>query len=116
MPWTRSRPTQAQMDPWCKPCDQSGIVRVFQVLQLLRLDRLALGAQLFLMGFVKKTFIADRIAGFVDPVFGQPSAFDSATNWLALLGYSLQIFCDFSGYSDMAIGVAVIFGYRLVEN
>ena len=82
----------------------------------LSLMRASLGGQIFLTGFIKKTFVADRLAGFVDPVFAHPLAFDSPTALLATVGYALQIFCDFSGYSDMAIGVAIVFGYRLVQN
>jgi alginate O-acetyltransferase complex protein AlgI len=78
--------------------------------------RVSAGIQIFLIGFVKKCVFADRLASFVDPVFANPTAFDTATNWLALFAYAMQIFCDFSGYSDMAIGTALVFGYRLVEN
>ncbi|MFV1995744.1 MAG: MBOAT family protein [Verrucomicrobiales bacterium] len=74
------------------------------------------GAQIFLFGLVKKVIIADRIAQFVDPVFADPLLFDSLTLWLASLGYTIQIFCDFSGYSDMAIGLALILGFRLPRN
>jgi alginate O-acetyltransferase complex protein AlgI len=78
--------------------------------------RVSAGLQIFLIGFLKKCLFADRLAAFVDPVFAHPAAYDSATNWLALVAYAMQIFCDFSGYSDMAIGTALVFGYRLVEN
>lgn len=78
--------------------------------------RVSAGLQIFLIGFLKKCLFADRLASFVDPVFANPAAFDSATNWLAVVAYAMQIFCDFSGYSDMAIGTALVFGYRLVEN
>jgi len=78
--------------------------------------RVSAGAQIFLVGFIKKCLFADRLAAFVDPVFADPLAWDSATNWLAVVAYAMQIFCDFSGYSDMAIGTALVFGYRLVEN
>jgi alginate O-acetyltransferase complex protein AlgI len=78
--------------------------------------RTQLGVQLFLLGFFKKVAIADRLAFFVDPVFADPSAFGSGASWLALLAYALQIYCDFSGYSDMALGSAHLLGYKLAQN
>ena len=74
------------------------------------------GFRQFTYGLFKKVFIADRIAPFVDTVFGNPGVFDGPTTWLAVLAYALQIYCDFSGYSDMAIGVARIMGYDFMEN
>lgn len=70
----------------------------------------------FLAGFVKKACIADQIAVVIDPVFADPALFDASTLWLASLLYSLQIYCDFSGYSDMAIACAALLGYHLPEN
>jgi len=78
-------------------------------------ERLSRGASLFLLGFTKK-LMADRLASMVDPVFADPAAFSSASAWAATLGYSFQIYCDFSGYSDMAIGSAAMIGYQLPEN
>lgn len=80
-----------------------------------KLDRLAAGASLFLLGFTKK-LAADRLGNMFDPVFATPGAFSCATAWGATLGYALQIYCDFAGYSDMAIGSAMIVGYQLPEN
>jgi len=79
-------------------------------------DRLAAGASLFLLGLTKKVVIADRVAGAVDQVFAQPGRFSGTTLWLAVVGYSIQIYCDFSGYSDMAVGTAKMIGYDLPEN
>src|SRR5262249_54545146 len=79
-------------------------------------DRLAIGASLFLLGLTKKMVIADRVAPFVDRVFSQPASVSGRTLWLAAIGYSVQIYCDFSGYSDMAIGTAKMIGYDLPEN
>jgi alginate O-acetyltransferase complex protein AlgI len=79
-------------------------------------DRLAVGASLFLLGLTKKVVIADRLASPVDHVFAQPALFSRTTLWLAVIGYSMQIYCDFSGYSDMAIGTAKMIGYDLPEN
>jgi alginate O-acetyltransferase complex protein AlgI len=78
--------------------------------------RLHLGAQLFLLGMVKKLAVADRLALYVDPVFAHPERYGSHVAWLAMLGYALQVYCDFSGYSDMALGAAHALGYKLVKN
>lgn len=74
------------------------------------------GFQLFSYGLFKKVFIADRLAMFSDNVFANAGAYDSPTTWLAAAAYSLQIYFDFSGYSDMAIGIAKTMGYDLGEN
>jgi alginate O-acetyltransferase complex protein AlgI len=79
-------------------------------------DRLGVGASLFLLGLTKKVVIADRVAVPVDHVFAHPALFSGGMLWLAAIGYSLQIYCDFSGYSDMAIGTAKMIGYDLPEN
>ena len=78
--------------------------------------RMQLGVQFFLMGLFKKLVIADRMALFVDPVFADPDAYGAAAAWLAVLAYALQIYCDFSGYTDMAIGTAHLLGYQLAKN
>jgi len=79
-------------------------------------DYIYLGAQIFALGFIQKVFIADRLAMFCDPVFAIPALYDAATLWLALVAYAVQIFCDFSGYSHMAIGIALVLGFKLPEN
>ena len=71
---------------------------------------------LFLFGFVKKAVVADNFATIVDEVFADPAAYGVAGHWLGLGMYSVQIYCDFSGYSDMAIAIAGLLGYHLVEN
>ncbi len=75
-----------------------------------------LGAQLFLGGAVQKVLIADNLARFVDPTFADPALYSSSTLWLAVACYSIQIFCDFSGYSLMAIGTGRILGFDLPQN
>ena len=79
-------------------------------------DNLIHGGQLFLVGLVKKVLVADRLAPFVDLIFQHPAAFNSATIWLAVLAYAMQIYCDFSGYSDMGIGVAKCMGFEIPPN
>jgi alginate O-acetyltransferase complex protein AlgI len=78
--------------------------------------RLELGAQYFLMGLFKKLAIADRMAQFVDPVFADPTQYKTFAVWVAVLAYALQIYADFSGYTDMALGAAHALGYKLTLN
>jgi alginate O-acetyltransferase complex protein AlgI len=78
--------------------------------------RLQLGVQFFLMGIFKKLAIADRMALYVDPVFQAPEQFSTHAIWIAAFAYAVQIFCDFSGYTDMAIGTAHMLGYKLAQN
>jgi alginate O-acetyltransferase complex protein AlgI len=79
-------------------------------------DRLQLGLQFFLIGLFKKAVIADHLATVSDAVFANPTAYGSLATWLGVMAYAVQIYCDFSGYSDMAVGVAHLFGYKLPRN
>lgn len=74
------------------------------------------GVQIFIFGLFKKIVLADRLSVFVDDVFFSPLAFNTATVVLAAVSYSFQIYLDFSGYSDMAIGAAKIFGFNFEPN
>jgi D-alanyl-lipoteichoic acid acyltransferase DltB (MBOAT superfamily)/lysophospholipase L1-like esterase len=68
-------------------------------------------------GLIKKIIISDFIAvNFVDRVFDTPSLFSGFENLMAIYGYGLQIYCDFSGYTDIAIGLGLIFGFRFPVN
>ena len=90
-----------------------------QVYAKYKLTIQQMGHALFLImnGLIKKVLISDTIAiHFVDRVFDAPMAHTGFQNLMALYGYSLQIYCDFSGYTDMAIGVALLFGFRLPIN
>ncbi|HTU92406.1 MAG TPA: MBOAT family O-acyltransferase [Gemmataceae bacterium] len=78
--------------------------------------RMYLGTGYVLMGLVKKLAIADRMAEYVDPVFSYPSAYRASAIIFAAIAYSVQIYCDFSGYTDMAIGTAHMLGYKLARN
>ena len=82
----------------------------------LQHGNIVLGFQIFLMGAVQKALIADNLSVFVDRVYSLPEFYSTATLWLAACSYSLQIFCDFSGYSLMAIGIARILGFTLPKN
>ena len=74
------------------------------------------GLQLLLWGMFKKVVIADRLAEFVNTGFTNPGFQSPVTLVISVYFYAFQIYCDFSGYSDMAIGLAAILGYQLMEN
>ncbi len=75
------------------------------------------GAGRFFAGFIKKAFIADYVAAtLADPVFDHPARFSTLGLWLGLFGYAAQVYCDFSGYTDMALGSAKLLGITLPEN
>jgi alginate O-acetyltransferase complex protein AlgI len=81
-----------------------------------RWSRAVVGMEIVLLGLTKKLVIADRLARFSDVVFANPSLYSPLTVWSGVVAYSLQIYCDFSGYSDMAIGISRIIGFDLPEN
>jgi alginate O-acetyltransferase complex protein AlgI len=83
--------------------------------RLARQD-VAAAAQRILFGIAKKIVIADSLAPYVDSVFGSSTAPGAADSTLAILGFGAQLYYDFSGYSDIAIGSARLVGYRLPEN
>jgi D-alanyl-lipoteichoic acid acyltransferase DltB (MBOAT superfamily) len=77
---------------------------------------LADGLSLFLVGFFKKVALADYLAKYVDPVYGNPGQYQAPALILATLAFGWQIYFDFSGYTDMARGVAQVMGFRLMLN
>jgi D-alanyl-lipoteichoic acid acyltransferase DltB (MBOAT superfamily) len=74
------------------------------------------GLAQFVLGAVKKLVISDRIAPHVDLIFANPGSYDGFTLLQGAIGYAIQIYCDFSGYSDMAIGCARMMGFKFMEN
>ncbi|WP_114391994.1 MBOAT family O-acyltransferase [Oleisolibacter albus] len=70
----------------------------------------------FCLGLVKKVVIADNLALLVNPVYADPASATAASSLLAYYAFAGQIYCDFSGYTDMAIGLALLFGVRLPVN
>jgi alginate O-acetyltransferase complex protein AlgI len=74
------------------------------------------GLQRMAWGFFKKLVVADRLALYVNDVYSAPAACNGLQLTLATLFFAYQIYCDFSGYSDIAIGTAQILGFRLMEN
>jgi alginate O-acetyltransferase complex protein AlgI len=83
---------------------------------LVRLRNLLPGLALFACGLVKKVLFADPVGAVVASVYAQPTGRDAAEYLFALYGFAVQIYCDFSGYTDMAIGAALILGVRLPGN
>jgi D-alanyl-lipoteichoic acid acyltransferase DltB (MBOAT superfamily) len=90
-----------------------------QLYRKYNLTKREFGHAVFLIinGLIKKVIISDFISlNFVDRVFGSPLSYSGFENLLATYGYSVQIYCDFSGYTDMAIGLALLLGFRLPIN
>lgn len=98
------------------------IVRAYDLLPQMREDKRFEWARFYsglgrvLWGFFKKVAVADSLAPFVDQVFAAPQSFGSLHLLIGVVFYSFQIYCDFSGYSDIAIGLARIMGFRFPEN
>lgn len=83
---------------------------------IINLPNLIEGAQLFAQGLIKKVLIADRLSMGIDTIYANPAVFSPSSVWIAVFAYSIQIYFDFSGYSDMAMGVAKTFGFDLALN
>jgi len=79
-------------------------------------ENISSGLRLMLWGFFKKVVIADRLALLTAPVFNHPHDFPSVTLLMGTFFFSFQIYCDFSGYSDIAIGAARVMGFTLMKN
>lgn len=81
------------------------------------LDNVAAGMRRFIVGLAKKVLLANGAAAVAETIYaGDPTVYGAAGYWLAALAYALQIYFDFSGYSDMAIGLGQIFGFHFLEN
>lgn len=90
-----------------------------QIYRSYRITNKEFGHALFLIlaGLVKKMVISDYLAlNFIDRVFDEPGSFSGTENLMAIYAYALQIYCDFSGYTDIAIGVALMLGFKLPLN
>jgi D-alanyl-lipoteichoic acid acyltransferase DltB (MBOAT superfamily) len=98
------------------------IVRATEFLpQVKDIDKLSLsdrreGVQLLIQGFFKKVFLADYLAIVVDSMLADPGALNFLTAWLSIYAFAFQIYFDFSGYTDIARGLALLLGFRLPEN
>jgi alginate O-acetyltransferase complex protein AlgI len=74
------------------------------------------GLMFFVTGLVEKVLVADTLATFVDPAFKNVASLSTAGAWLVMLAYSFQLYFDFCGYSDMAVGLGYLFGLRIPQN
>jgi alginate O-acetyltransferase complex protein AlgI len=79
-------------------------------------NRVISGLQLMLWGFFKKVVVADRLASFVNQVYDHPAEYRAVSYIVATIFFAFQIYCDFSGYSDIAIGAAEVMGIKLMKN
>src|SRR5512143_158061 len=94
----------------------SELVEQLENLQPLNAVDIKLGALIFMAGLVKKVLFADNLAPLTDELFSHPESLDFYAAWLATTTFALQIYFDFSGYSEMAIGLARMFGVVLPRN
>jgi len=79
-------------------------------------NRVSNGLKLMLWGLFKKIVVADNLAVFVDAVYNQPQSWDGINLIVATIFFAFQVYCDFSGYSDIAVGAAEVMGFRLMTN
>ncbi len=84
--------------------------------KILTIDGFCYGAERFVKGLFKKIFIANNIVSIADVAFETTNGYGTIISWLGILSYTLHIYYDFSGYSDMAIGLGRIFGFKFPEN
>lgn len=86
-------------------------------LRVVSVEKFASGVERFAFGLAKKVLVANHVAIFADKVFGlEPENLTTSLAWLGILCYAIQIYYDFSGYSDMAIGMGRMFGFDFKEN
>ncbi len=99
------------------PIERAGhLLDQFRKIQVFDADRVLSGLQLAGWGLFKKVVVADRLAVYVDAVFGNVEVHNATTFLLATYAFAIQIYCDFSGYSDIAIGTARVLGIDLMRN
>ncbi|MEQ1592403.1 MAG: MBOAT family O-acyltransferase [Thiobacillaceae bacterium] len=94
----------------------SELVEQLEKLAPLKATDIKLGALIFMVGLIKKILFADNLAPLADDLFSHPERLGLYTAWLATTAFALQIYFDFSGYSEMAIGLARMFGVTLPRN
>jgi len=99
------------------PIERTGnLLPQFKVNHKFDYDRVTSGLRLAAWGMFKKVVIADRLAVYVNGVFGNPAVYPVTSLTLAVFFFTFQIYCDFSGYSDIAIGCARVLGFNLMNN
>lgn len=79
-------------------------------------NEIYMGFWLIILGIIKKAIIADYISQYNDLIFSSPTGYSGFESLMGVVGYTMQIYCDFSGYSDMAIGLALLMGFKLSTN
>lgn len=92
------------------------LIPQFKEKKKLNLDNLSEGLQIYLIGLFKKIVLADNINTFVSTVYANPNIYSSLTILLCVIAYSIEIYMDFSGYSDMAIGCSKMLGFDIDKN
>ncbi len=94
----------------------NNLIPQLQSFKNFNIESFLISLKRILWGFFKKIVIADNLAIIVDQVYGNPNDYNGYTLLFATYLFSFQIYCDFSGYVDIALGVAQIFGIKLSEN
>ncbi|KFM20399.1 putative poly O-acetylase protein, partial [Marine Group I thaumarchaeote SCGC AAA799-D07] len=108
-PILRAKQFLPQLREKIEQSDTTGRLRQF----VIQRSNLKLGLTLIALGFLKKMFFADNIGLLVDNIFSNPIGMESFSIMLGTIAFGVQIYCDFSGYSDIAIGAAMIFGFKI---
>jgi len=102
---------------FCGPIERpQNLIHQFYETQHFDSERITSGLTRMAWGFFKKLVVADRLALYVNDVYAAPQNFNGLQLSLATFFFAYQIYCDFSGYSDIAIGAARVLGFRLMEN
>lgn len=92
------------------------ILHQFYEKHTFKYEQVSAGLKIMLWGFFKKIVVADRLAIYVNAVYGNPTHHSAITLFIATVLFTLQLYCDFSGYSDIAIGAARVMGFKLMRN
>lgn len=92
------------------------LIDQFKYEHYLTYENLSQGGRIMLWGMFKKVVVADNLSMFVDYIYGDVTTQGAAVLWVGIIFFSFQIYCDFSGYSDIAIGCAQIMGFKLMRN
>ncbi len=88
----------------------------FKQIHKINSESVYMGLELLLVGYFKKCVIADNIGTLINPVFTDPKHFGFIASWIASFFFTIQIYCDFSGYTDIARGIGLLLGVKLPEN
>jgi D-alanyl-lipoteichoic acid acyltransferase DltB (MBOAT superfamily) len=99
------------------PIERTGsLLPQFKMNHAFNYQKVTAGLRLILWGLFKKVVVSDKLAMYVNAVYGSPSQYNSTTLVLATIFFAFQIYCDFSGYTDIAIGSAKALGFNLMKN